>query len=90
MIVKKIVYSTQFVKELRKLQKEMIALAIQKEKIFKENPLHPSLRLHELHGKFKGIWSISLSSSYRIIFERMENGDIVFISIGRHDIYKYL
>ncbi|PJA47708.1 type II toxin-antitoxin system mRNA interferase toxin, RelE/StbE family [Candidatus Uhrbacteria bacterium CG_4_9_14_3_um_filter_36_7] len=90
MIVKKIIYSTQFVKELRKLPKEIIAVAIQKEDIFKDNPLHQSLRLHELHGKFKGIWSISFTSAYRIIFERMKNGDILFISIGKHDIYKYL
>jgi addiction module RelE/StbE family toxin len=46
--------------------------------------------LHELHGKFKGIWSISITNNYRIIFARMENGDILFISIGKHDIYKYL
>lgn len=90
MIVKKIEYATRFVEELKRLPKNIIVLAIQKEDIFKENPLHPSLRLHELHGKFKGIWSISITSNYRIIFERMKNGDILFISIGKHDIYKYL
>lgn len=26
----------------------------------------------------------------RIIFKRMENGDIVFLSIGQHDIYRSL
>lgn len=90
MIVKEIHYSKKFIKEFKKLPKEFIDLAIKKEKIFNDNPLHPSLRLHELHGKFKGIWSISLTSNYRIIFERMDNGDILFISIGKHDIYKYL
>lgn len=90
MIVRKIHYSKKFVKELRKLPKQIIDLSIKKEKIFKENPLHSSLRIHELHGKFQGIWSISIASNYRIIFERMENGDILFISIGKHDIYKYL
>lgn len=90
MIVKEIHYSKKFIKELKKLPKEIIDLAIKKEKIFRNNPLHPSLRLHELHGKFGGIWSISLTQNFRIIFERMPNGDILFISIGRHDIYKYL
>jgi addiction module RelE/StbE family toxin len=90
MIIKHLEYSTKFVTELKKLPKEIINLAVQKEKIFKENPLHPSLRLHELHGKFKGVWSISITSNYRIIFERMKDGDILFISIGKHDIYKYL
>lgn len=90
MIVKEIQYSKKFVKELRKLPKEIIDLAIKKEEIFKKNPLHTSLRLHELHGKLKGIWSITITGNYRIIFERMENGDILFISIGKHDIYNFL
>ncbi len=90
MIVKEIHYSKRFVKELKRLPEDIISIAIKKEEIFKDNPLHPSLRLHELHGKFQGIWSISLTQNYRIIFERMPNGDILFISIGRHDIYKYL
>jgi len=90
MIVNKIHYSRKFVKELRKLPKQIIDIAIKKEKIFRGNPLHSSLRIHELHGKFQGIWSISITSNYRIIFERMNNGDILFISIGKHDIYRYL
>ena len=90
MIVQEIYYSKKFIKELKKLPKIIFELAIKKEEIFKNNPLHSSLRLHELHGKFKGIWSISLTSNYRIIFERMPNGDILFISIGKHNIYKYL
>lgn len=90
MIIKDIHYSKKFIKELRKLPKQIIGLAIKKEEIFRKNPLHPSCRLHELHRKFKGIWSISIAGNYRIIFERMENGDILFISIGKHDIYKYL
>jgi addiction module RelE/StbE family toxin len=90
MIVKEVHYSKKFIKEVKKLSKEVLDLAIKKEEIFRMNPLHPSLRLHELHGKFKGIWSISLTNNYRIIFERMPNGDILFISVGKHDVYKYL
>jgi len=90
MIIKKIEYSTNFAKGLKKLPKDLIGIAVKKEKIFKANPLHPSLRLHELHGEFKGIWSISINANYRIIFERQKNGDILFISIGNHDIYRHL
>ena len=90
MIVKTILYSTPFVKELKRLPKNIILLAVAKEKLFRKNPLHPSLRLHSLKGKLNGLWSLSISSNYRIIFERQKNGDILFISIGKHDIYKYL
>ena len=90
MIIREVQYSSKFVKELKILSKEIVILSIQKEKIFRDNPLHPSLRLHALHGNLKGLWSISISGSYRIIFERQKNGDILFISIGKHDLYKNL
>lgn len=90
MIITTILYSSKFVVELRKLPKELIILAAKKENIFKENPLHPSLRIHALQGKLKGLWSISITGGYRIIFERQKNGDILFISIGKHDIYRNL
>ena len=90
MIVKNIEYTSRFKKRLRKLSKNMIDQAIKKERIFMLNPLHPSLRLHQLTGKLDSYWSISLTQNYRIIFKRQKNGDILFVSIGKHDIYKNL
>lgn len=90
MIVDTIVYSTGFVKELKKLPQDIVKIASKKEQLFRLNPLHPSLRLHALHGNLEGLWSISLNGGYRMIFEREPNGDILFISIGKHDIYKSL
>lgn len=90
MIVTHIYYSSRFQKKLLKLPRDIIEIAIKKEQIFKLNPLHPSLRLHQLHDKLENLWSISLSKNYRIIFKRQSNGDILFISIGTHDIYQNL
>ena len=90
MIVTNIEYSLNFVKQLKNLPKQMAETAINKEKIFRSNPLHPSLRLHQLHGKLSDFWSLSVTGNYRIIFKRQDNGDILFLSIGRHDIYKNL
>ena len=83
-------YSSRYVERLRELPKWIIAVAIKKEKLFRENPLHPSLRLHALTGKLKGLWSISVTKHYRIIFERHTDGVVVFVSIGNHDIYRSL
>jgi addiction module RelE/StbE family toxin len=88
MIVNKIYYSKKFIKELKKLPKDISSLVARKEEILKENPLHPSLRLHELHGNLKGFWSISLNDNYRIIFIKRPNKNILFIFVGNHDIYK--
>lgn len=90
MIVSEIQYTTKFAKELKRLPQEICDVAVSKEELFKFNPLHPSLRLHPLKGKLAGLWSISIVQNYRIIFERMPSGVILFVSIGKHDIYKYL
>ncbi|PIR92050.1 type II toxin-antitoxin system mRNA interferase toxin, RelE/StbE family [Candidatus Falkowbacteria bacterium CG10_big_fil_rev_8_21_14_0_10_44_15] len=88
MIVKDIEYSKSFCKDLKKLPIEIKERAIKIERIFKANPLHPSLRLHKLHGKLKDFWYISVAMDYRIIFVRTDNGVIIFFSIGKHDIYE--
>ncbi len=80
-------YSKDFKKQWDKLPQEVKGSAISKEKIFKEFPLHPSLRLHPLKGKLKGLWSLSINMQYRIIFQT-EGEEAVFISIGKHDIYR--
>lgn len=83
-----IYYDKQFVKLFRKLPRAIQTKAITTEKQFRANPLHPSLRLHKLKGRLDGFWSISITKQYRIIFEALENGDILFISIGTHAIYE--
>jgi len=90
MIVNNIIYLPSFLKLAKKLPLEIFKRVEKKERIFRLNPLHPSLRLHQLHGELNYLWSISISKNYRIIFRREKNGDILFISVGKHDIYKYL
>ncbi len=88
MIVRNIFYSKKFIKKFDKLPKNIQKQVIKRESVFKGNPLHPSLRLHQLRGRLKGSWSISITMDYRIIFDRLENGDIFFISVGKHSIYE--
>lgn len=88
MMVKKIFYAKMFVKSFKRLLQHIQALAIKKEQLFKENPFHPSLRLHQLHGQFLGTMSLSLNKRYRIIFEHLGNGEFLFLSIGKHEMYR--
>ncbi len=88
MIVQTILYHPTFVKEFKKLDQSIQKRAVEVEKRFRINPLHSSLRLHPLRGRLSGLWPISVTMNVRIIFERMENGDLVFLSIGQHDIYR--
>ncbi|MFV2005196.1 MAG: type II toxin-antitoxin system YafQ family toxin [Gammaproteobacteria bacterium] len=50
------------------------------------NPFHPSLRLHGLEGRLKGLSSVSINMSYRIVLElEVKEDEIVLINIGSHD-----
>lgn len=88
MQIKKIYYNEAFENQFKNLPKEIQNKARKKEELFKENPFYPSLRLHKLKGKLDGMWSISIDRKYRIIFKPLENGVILFVSVGLHAIYE--
>ncbi len=88
MIIKAIHCDKAFEGQFLALPKKIQQKACKAEKFFRHNPFHPSLRLHKLEGKLKGLWSISADKKYRIIFKVMEDGVILFISAGLHAIYE--
>nr|VFJ48480.1 MAG: mRNA-degrading endonuclease (mRNA interferase) YafQ, toxin component of the YafQ-DinJ toxin-antitoxin module [Candidatus Kentron sp. DK] len=54
--------------------------------LIEANPFHPSLRLHALGGRHRGIHSISINLSYRITLELMiRDRQIILVDIGAHD-----
>ena len=81
-------YSRQFLKAASRLPAKLIALADEKEIIFKTNPFHPMLDTHKLHGKDKGAWALSINRKYRIKFVFLYGGCVLFLEIGPHDIYR--
>lgn len=88
MRIKSIYYNEKFADQFRALPKIIQKKAIKTEIIFRKNPFYPSLRLHKLSGELKNLWSISVDMKYRIIFKPLEDGVILFISIGLHAIYE--
>lgn len=55
--------------------------------LLEANPHHPSLRLHPLRGRLRGLHSVSINLSYRITLEvLMEGKRIIPIDIGSHDV----
>lgn len=50
------------------------------------NPHHPSLRLHELGGRLRGVHSVSINLSYRITLQLLlAEHEIVPLNVGDHD-----
>ena len=88
MTVAQIEYSTNFVKQFRKLNPQLQKQAIKAEKLFKKDPFAPKLKTHKLTGKLKSLWAFSINYKDRVIFEFMGKGKVLFYKIGSHDIYK--
>ncbi len=82
-----IVYSPKFIREQKRLPKNIIQKAERKEITFRKNIFDSSLRTHKLSGKFKDFWAFSVDNEYRIIFEIGKKDLIYFHSIGNHSIY---
>lgn len=81
----RIIYSPIFLKRYKKLSLDIKTLAEEKEVIFRKSPKTPSLKVHKLHGKLKGLWSFSVNNSYRIVFEVAKDKTVIFHSVGDHD-----
>ncbi len=52
---------------------------------FLEDPFYPQLRTHKLSGKLSRQWAFSVDTDCRIIFEFIDEGQILLIDIGSHD-----
>ena len=84
----KVYTAPQFKKSVQKIP-HRVQLTFQKKlKLFRQDPFCPSLKTHKLSGKMKGYYSFSVTYSYRIVFEFLDENEVLFINIGTHGIYK--
>lgn len=81
-------YSTNFIREFKKLSPSIKKQAVKAERIFKENPFSSKLKTHKLTGKLQNLWAFSINYHDRIIFEFVGKHKVVFYRIGSHDVYK--
>jgi mRNA-degrading endonuclease YafQ of YafQ-DinJ toxin-antitoxin module len=84
-----IIFTESYVRRTRKFFRKHPELLSQYDKclqLMEINPFHPSLRLHPLKGKLQGIYSISITLSYRLTIEFLiQEKEIIPINIGSHD-----
>lgn len=87
----RIEFSPLALKELAKIKKKDKKLFQRIEKqlaLFRNDPTHPSLRLHKLSGDLEDLLSISITRSIRMVYIFTEQ-TAYFTDIGIHDeIYK--
>lgn len=72
-----------------KLTKKQQERALGALKLFLDNPLAPTLRLHQLKGEWYPLFSISAGGDLRIHFLQKDEKTIVLMAIGSHSqLYK--
>jgi addiction module RelE/StbE family toxin len=83
-----IAFSPAFERAFRKTLKHRPNLADkfwQKVTIFMENPFDKRLRTHKLSGQLSTTWSFSIESDVRVIFYFVQDHQVMFIDIGKHE-----
>ncbi len=87
----RIEFSPLALKELAKIKKKDKKLFQRIEKqlaLFKNDPTHPSLRLHKLSGALEYLRSISITRNVRMVYIFIDE-TACFTDIGTHDeVYK--
>ena len=84
-----LIYPDSYIKRAKKFLRKHPEIHTQYRKtleLLELNPRHPSLRLHDLGGRLKGLSSVSINISYRIVLELViKDEEIILINIGSHD-----
>ena len=84
-----LIYPDSYIRRAKKFLRKHLEIHNQYRKtleLLELDPYHPSLRLHSLEGRLKGLSSASINMSYRIVLElEIQDGKIVLINIGNHD-----
>lgn len=85
---KRVSYSKQFQKQLKKAPTEIKAAFLKRRYQFQQNPFSPQLNNHKLSGRLGGFRSVNITGDWRAIYS--ENSEaITFEIIGTHsDLYK--
>ncbi len=84
-----LIYPENYIKRARKFLRKHPEIHGQYRKtleLLELNPRHPSLRLHNLEGRLKGMSSVSINISYRIVLElEIKGKEITLINVGNHN-----
>ncbi len=85
----RLIYPDSYIKRAKKFLRKHPEIHNQYRKtlqLLELDPYHPSLRLHGLEGRLKGLSSVSINMSYRIVLElEIKGEEIILINLGDHD-----
>ena len=82
-----VLYTPHFQREAKRLPKSLRLLIEDRLELFREQPLHPSLKTHKLTGKLHEYWSFSINHRIRVICSFEGKKRAVLHAIGDHSVY---
>jgi mRNA-degrading endonuclease YafQ of YafQ-DinJ toxin-antitoxin module len=80
----KIEYSKKFRKQFSKLDPKVRAQFKERQRLWVADPYHPQLRLHELSGRYAGLYSINITGDIRALYEKKDDTYYIYGFIGTH------
>lgn len=80
-------YTARFLRSLKKCDGEVQDDVIQSVKLFEKHANDKKLKLHKLHGKFKGREAFSANFTHRVVIKK-EKDVTFYVDVGTHDVYK--
>ena len=80
--------SPHFERIVRKLPTRLQRQATEHDQIFRANPFDGRLKTHPLKGKLKGLWAYSVDYRHRVLFEFLNDTEVLYHDIGSHDVYR--
>ncbi|HBA45575.1 hypothetical protein A2W67_00640 [Candidatus Nomurabacteria bacterium RIFCSPLOWO2_02_40_28] len=84
-----ILTSKKYDKSFKKKDKFVQQKALERIRLFREDPFNALLDNHKLHGEYEGCNSINITGDFRAIFEYITKNKVVFYDIGTHpELYR--
>ncbi len=80
-------FTPAFFRSLKKLPPQLQEDAFQKIELFRDRSNHQRLKVHKLHGKYKGFLGFWIDRKNRIKFEWVAGGEALLHIVGDHTIY---
>lgn len=85
--IKRVNYHKNFLKRASRLPRKIIKRLKEREHIFRKDVFDVRLRTHKLHGKDRDSWVFWIDYTYRVKFIFLNEGEVLFLDIGTHEIY---
>lgn len=82
--MKEVLVTQEFIRLYRELPLSVQKRAEKQERLFRQNPFHPSLHTEKLMPREREVWSFRIDKRYRIIFRFLAQEKALFLLVGHH------